>query len=390
MNIKNNIWILRVFNILNAFIIVVPILTIFWLEKGLDMKDVFLLQSIFAFVVLVLEVPSWYFADNYWRKLSLVLWSIVYFLWFLLYPFWEGFLYFAMIEVLLWIWCSFVSWADSALLYDTLLELKREKEYHKIESQYFSFSWYFHAFGSIIWWFFAKISLVFPFFVQIPFMFLLIPFSLLVNEPKKHKDIIDEKQKSMKWILTHTLHKHKEIKWLIMFSAFLTASTLASVWFAQPYWKDLNIPISLFGIIWAVLIFLRWLSSHFSPHIEKALWKKYSLWLLLALPFIGYMWLTIFDKYLGSIIFFLGFHFAFGISTPIIKKYLNELVSSKIRATVLSIQSMLWRAVFVVVWPIIWYFLDVLSYTQAFLISWSFFFIVWFICLIVLRKYRVI
>lgn len=390
MSIQNNIWKLRVFSILNAFIIVVPIMTIFWLERWLNMKDVFLLQSIFAFIVLVLEVPSWYFADNYGRKLSLVLWAFVYFLWFLLYPFWESFIYFCMIEVILWIWCSFVSWADSALLYDTLLELKKEKEYHKTESHFFSLSWYFHALGSVIWWFFAKISIVFPFFVQIPFMFLLVPISLLIEEPRKHKDIIDENKKSIKWILTHTLHKHKEIKWIIIFSAFLTTSTLASVWFAQPYWKDLDIPIAFFGIIWAIIIFLRWLSSHFSPYVEKTLWKKHSLFFLLSLPFIGYMGLAIFDKYLWSIIFFLGFHLAFGIWTPIIKKYINELVSSNIRATVLSIQSMLWRGVFVVVWPIIWYLLDVFTYSEAFILSWLFFFIVWFISLIMLRKYKVI
>ncbi len=390
MNIESNIWKLRLFKIFYDFMIVVPILTIFWLDKGLTMKDVFILQSIFAIFILFLEVPSWYFADKFGRKSALVLGAFIYVFSFILYPFWETFLNFAIIEALLWIGCSFISWADSALLYDSLLTLKREKDYHKLESQFFSFSWYFHALWSILWWFLATFSILLPFYIQIPFIALIIPLSLLLKEPKLYKHIIDEGKKSMKWVITHSLSKHKEIKWLIIFSAFLTTSTLLSVWFAQPYWKSLKIPITFFGIIWAILIFLRWISSHLSPYIEKKLWKKYSLFFLLSLPFMWYIWLAIFDKYIGSIIFFLFFHITFWLSTPILKKYINMLVSSKIRATVLSIQSMLARAIFVIVWPIMWYLLDIFNYQIAFILSWFFFFLIGWISIFMLYKYKII
>ena len=389
-NLENNIWKLKWLRILYDFFIVIPILTIFFLSKWLDMREVFIIQSFFALLILIWEVPSGYFADKYGRKVSIVVWILVWYLAIVLYPFWEWFWYYMIVEWIMWIGASLISWADSALLYDTLFVLWREKDYHKIESDIFAWTGYWLSIASIIWWFLAWYYLELPFLVQIFFMFFTIPLSISLIEAPQHMHIVWDEFKNMKEIVFHYLHKHKEVKRLIIFYAFLWASTLSSVWFAQPFWQSVWLPITFFWILWAVMTFCRALATKLSPIINQKLSRKNIFILLLYLVFSWFMWLAIFDKYIWAVFFIINFQIVFWISSPLFKKYINDLVPSKVRATVLSLNSMVWRLVFVILWPIIWYMFDVFTFREAFLINWVFFFIVWITSILMMRRYKLV
>ncbi len=205
-----------------------------------------------------------------------------------------------------------------------------------------------------------------------------------------HVHVVWEEVKTMKQALFHYLHVHKEIKWLIFFYGFLWTFTPSTLRFLTPFWQSLNIPIALFGIIWAFMIFFRALATKLSPYLDKNFSRKNIIILLSFLIFIWYFWLALFSKVIWSLIFFLFFQAAFWISKPLFRKYINELVSSKLRATVLSINSMFQRLVFVIFWPIIWYFFDILTFSQAFLISWSLFTILLWFCYFMMRRYKLL
>lgn len=388
MKINKNILTLWILRVLREFIVIMPILTIFFLSKWLSMAEIFAIQSIFAFWVLVFEVPSWYFADNYWRKKSIVLWLFITTISFSLYPFWESFLYFALVELIMWIGLSFVSWADSALLYDTLKSSKKEDSYHKIESKFFSYSSYSGAIAWILWGIIASIDILYPFYMEALIIFLAFIVSFLLVEEKHSIEIIWEEKRNILKILEHSLHKNKKLKWLIIFSWFFASSTLASVWFSQAHFQNVWVPIALFGIIWSFMMFVRWIFSSFSHSFEKKFSKKYSLLILLFIPFVWYIGLGIFSKYIWSIVFILAFQIAFWLWNPIFKSYINKLSSSHERATILSIQSMFSRLTFAILWPVIWYLFDVFSFKEAFFIIWNMFFIVWFINLFFFLKHK--
>ena len=354
------------------------------------MREVFIIQSFFASLVLVWEVPSWYFADKFWRKLSIVTWILIWYIAIVFYPFWVWFWYYMMIEWLLWIWVSLLSWADSALLYDSLYSLWKKDEYHKIESNNFAWLWYFLSVASILWGFLASYSLEYPFYAQIFFMFFTIPLALSLKEAPMHMHVVWEEIKWMKNIIIHYLHNHKEVKWLIIFYWFLWSSTLASIWFAQPFWQSVSLPLSLFWIIWAFMTFFRALSTKISPTLNEKLTRKNLFLLLISLVFSWFIWLAIFDKFIWASLFMINFQLAFWIARPLFKKYINELVPSKIRATVLSLNSMFQRLVFVILWPIIWYLFDIFAFREAFLINWTFFFVVWIYSIIMMKKYRLL
>ena len=61
--------------------------------------------------------------------------SILTFLGYLIFSFYSGFNEFFIAEIFLGIGGSLISGADSALIYDTLLELKKDEDYTKIEGK---------------------------------------------------------------------------------------------------------------------------------------------------------------------------------------------------------------------------------------------------------------
>jgi hypothetical protein len=62
------------------------------------------------------------------------------------------------------------------------------------------------------------------------------------------------------------------------------------------------------------------------------------------------------------------FYFSRGIATPVLKDYINRITSSDIRATVLSLRSLIIRANFSILAPLFGYMTDRLTLSQAFII----------------------
>jgi len=127
--LESNIWKLYLFKMLYGFFLSIPIIVLFWQENGLSMFEVMVLQGIFAVAVIVLEVPSGYFADRYGRRNTLMTASLFATLGLMIYSFGYGFIDFLIAETVWAVGVSLVSGADSAMFYDTLIELGKEQTY---------------------------------------------------------------------------------------------------------------------------------------------------------------------------------------------------------------------------------------------------------------------
>ena len=162
------------------------------------------------------------------------------------------------------------------------------------------------------------------------------------------------------------------------------------MWFSQPLWTSLNIPMAYFGILFAILSFFRGIFANLAHLIEDFMGKKMTLILLIFIPFIGYIGHSFFSKSLLSFVFMFAFQLAFAVSRPVISDYINQLVESNIRATVLSVQSMSTRIIFSLIGPLFGYSLDILSFKQTFLIFGFVFLSAGVVCLSFLRVHKVI
>ncbi len=183
------------------------------------------------------------------------------------------------------------------------------------------------------------------------------------------------------------MHGHREVKWLIIYSSLVGASTLTMVWLIQPYLKIAGLPIKFFGIVWASLNFAVGIFSLNAHKVESFLGRKRTLISLIILTAIAYFLVAAFQK-LWAIAFLLIFYFVRGINSPVLKDYLNRLITSDKRATVLSVQGMVGRLIFALVGPFIGWITDIYSLSCALAISGTTFFIFGLFALIFLRLHQ--
>ncbi|MFB6114902.1 MAG: MFS transporter, partial [Candidatus Nanohalobium sp.] len=111
--LEGNIWKLYAFRVIYGFFLSVPIIVLFWRNNGLSMFEVMLLQSLFGFTVILLEVPSGYFADRYGRRKTLIMAGIFSTLGIGAYSLGHNFMQFIIGETLWALGVSLISGANS-------------------------------------------------------------------------------------------------------------------------------------------------------------------------------------------------------------------------------------------------------------------------------------
>ena len=246
------------------------------------------------------------------------------------------------------------------------------------------------AFSQIIGGFIGKINFRWTFYLSIPFYLLLIPISLSFYEPKRHKFIIEKNHlHKLSKIFKFSLMKNIKLRWLIIFSGVIYALNSAGLWLYQPYFKLSGVDIAYFGIIFASFQIVAAISSKYSYVIENKIGAKLSLIILVPIIFVGYL-LTSKVVFLFSFVFIFFFQFVRGFSEPIFSNYVNKLTTSDIRATVLSIESLVGRLLYALLIPFIGWIADIYSILQAFTIAGITTVISGVIILFILHKNRVI
>ena len=386
--LESNIWKLQAIKALRWFMLIMPIIVLFFQENGLSMCEVFILQSVFSIAIVVLEVPSGYLADIVGRKVSIVAGCILAFAGYVAYSFSYGFWGFLIAELFLGFSTSFISGADSAMIYDTLLETGREDEYKKIEGRMLSVGNFAEGIAGLVGGFLALVSLRTPFYFEAAVTFFSIPVAMSLVEPARHKlDNSEGSVKSILKIVKYSLHEHAEIKWLIIYSALVTVSTLTMVWFIQPYLKLVGLPLALFGVVWAALQFSVGIFSFYAHKIELFVGRKTTLVSLIILTVIGYCLLSIFQS-IWAIGFILIFYFVRGICYPVLKDYINRIITSDIRATVLSVTSLVRRLIFSIFGPVIGWISDLYSLPAALMLCGIIFLFWGGISLLLLHRHK--
>lgn len=385
--IRSNVWKLYLLNILFETYFFIPIMVPFLKTLGFTMTEIFLLESAFALTLVILEIPTGYFADIYDRKTSLVISGFFGFIGISIFCLSTTFPGFLLGEILVGISTSFASGAAEALLYDTLLETKEEHKYKKIQGNVFLYQRIGAIIGTISGGFLAVIALRLPFYASVipPFIGMLMTFTL--REPKRHK-IQHEHLRHFVKILKESFFDLK-LRWFIVFAALPRAFFLMAFWMYQAYMGFIQLPIFYFGIIIAGINILSGLGSKFAAEIEKLLTPRFSL---ISIPLVAIIsWLI-----MANVNAAWGLAFAFlsslmwGFSMPVCNDFVQKIVSSERRATVLSIMNLMPRLAFFALSPLLGWFTDAYSIQTALLASAIMLFILSAPVLLILKKVRVL
>jgi len=368
-NVKYNIPKLYIIKIAKWFMLFMPFMIPFYQDNGLSLSEISLLKAIYSISIVALEIPSGYLADILGRKKTLLIGSLFGFLGFATYSFSYGFVGFLIAEIILGFGQSLISGADSAMLYDTLDDLKRKDEYVKYEGRIISIGNLAETIAGIVGGLLVGISLRFPYYVQTFVAFTAIPAALSLIEPVRNTKMLNVGFKNILQIVKYSLSDNKELRWNIIHSSVIGAATLTmATLIVQPYLLHIEIPLFYFGIIWPALNLTVGAIALYAYKIEKKLNKATTLSIItLCIP-LGYIALSQTISYWGIVILFMFYIFR-GFATPVLKDYINQLTDSNVRATVLSVRNFVIRIFFAIVGPFIGWYTDMVNLQNATLIA---------------------
>ena len=219
-------------------------------------------------------------------------------------------------------------------------------------------------------------------------MLLTIPLALTLTEPKRHHwDTLQGNWNGILRIVRFSLHENTRLKWLIFYASVTGASTLTMVWFIQPYLKESGLPLSLFGVVWAALNFSVGIFSMNAYRIERRLGRQKTLFIQIPLLGIGFVLAGMFQALWAIPVLFI-FYFVRGINRPVIKSYINRMVTSDRRATVMSVANMTGRMIFALAGPVVGVIKDVYSIKYALFLAAAIILISGFTVLMFLKKHQ--
>ena len=367
-NYNKNIIRLYLVKISKWFNLVMPVVVLFYQDNGMGMHEIFVLKSIYSVAIVAMEIPSGWMADIWGRKKTLIFGSILGSAGFLMYSFSYGFWAFVLAEVILGIGYSFVSGADSAMLFDSLKAAKKTDEYVKQEGRITSAGNFAEAFAGIAGGFLAAISLRTPFYFQLVVAALAIPASLTLLEPKFHSSEHIHSIKKLVRNIKNTLTTNHNLRISILLSAVTGTATLTFAWLVQPFFKAVDLPVEMFGIFWTALNLTVGVSSAFAHKVEMFLGKRRSILFIIVLLSLGYFLSGVFITFWGIAFLFL-FYLVRGVATPVLKNYINQYTASEIRATMLSVRNFVIRITFAVIGPLLGWITDNISLNYAFMLA---------------------
>jgi len=341
-----------------------PIVVPFYESNGLSMKDIMILQAVYSIAIVVLEIPSGYMADVIGRKKTLIIGAVFGTLGFTTYSLSFGFMGFLVAEIILGIGQSCISGADSAMLYDSLLDKGEEKQYTRFEGRITSLGNVAEAIAGILGGLLAGFAIRAPYVAQTFVAFIALPAAFTLVEPTHKLPLIKTGMMEIVRIARFALIKDRPLRRNIFFSAITGCATLTMAWFAQPFFEYTRIDIAWFGILWTSLNLTVAITSYTAHRLEKKLGQRWSILLISLLIPLGYLSLSRFNLPIGLLVLYL-FYLVRGYATPVLKDYINKITASHIRATVLSVRNFIIRLLFAVIGPLLGWVKDIYSLPQA-------------------------
>jgi len=335
---KNNIWKTWIIMWVNQDYLLFWISVIYMIFMGLNLIEISTVISSWLIISSIWQIPWWVFADKFWYKTSIIIWLILTIFWMSIFAFSNWFFMFALWYSINWFWAAMIWWADQALVYESLLEKNKEKDFKKIISK-ISFYMNFSAlFLCALWWlFYSYFSPQIPFIIQIfiNIVWLFLAISLKPTKiQKQNKTIILQIKESFKYAFTK-----KDFSKIFIFSAIIWSISITTNQFLQPFYKSIEIDEKFFWILASLSFLFWWLGSLFSTKLWKIFSIDHYLVLHASVFSLLLLILTKFSNIPIIVIIISALFFLRWLYVPTISTYINEKVSSDKRATMLSINS---------------------------------------------------
>ncbi|HEX6730140.1 MAG TPA: MFS transporter [Pyrinomonadaceae bacterium] len=375
---------LLLFNTLAASLIW-GINTLFLLDAGLSNTEAFAANAFFTAGFMLFEIPTGVVADLRGRRVSyllgvvtLAISTLLYlYLWRVSAPFWAW----AASSMLLGLGFTFFSGAVQAWLADALAHTGSKDHLEAVMAKGEIVEGSAMLAGSVAGGLIAQTAnLGAPYLLRalllvINFVLAFILMKDLGFKPARDKHPLKEIKVILAGSIRHGL-RNPPVRWLMLAAPFTGAVSIYAFYAMQPYLLELYGKEKAYGIAGlaaAIVAGAQILGGLLVPHIGKIFRRRTSVLFVcemlscLILVIVGLVpnfWLAI------TLLVFWGLMFA--AATPVRQGYLNALIPSQQRATVLSFDSLFGSAGGVVIQPVLGKAADVWGYPISYILSGAF------------------
>ena len=356
--------------------------TIFLLDAGLSNLEAFAANAFFTAGMVIFEIPTGVVADTIGRRVSYLAGTVTLMVTTLLYvllwqiegPFWAW----ALVSMLLGLGFTFFSGAVEAWLVDALDATGYEGSLEAIFGKGQIVTGVGMLTGSVAGGFVAQFtSLGVPFVMRAVVLLVMFAFAFTVMrdigfKPKKSDGTLRE----MRSITSQSIEfgwRVPAVKWLMLASPFTAGVGIYAFYALQPYLLELVGDPTAYGIagVTAALVAGAQIVGGIAAPRIRTLFRLRTSALLLAVAMgaVSLALIGLVQNFWVVVGLVAVWAMLFAAAMPIRQSYLNGLIPSSQRATILSFDSMLGSSGGVVVQPVLGRSADVWGYGSSYLIG---------------------
>ena len=356
--------------------------TLFLLDAGLSNLEAFAANAFYTAGMVIFEVPTGVVADTWGRRVSFLLGTITlagstllyYFLWVAESPFWAW----AVVSVLLGLGFTFFSGAVEAWLVDAMSWAGYDGDLEAVFGRGQMVSGAAMLGGSVAGGVIAQAtSLGVPFLLRVGVLVVMfgVAFRLMFDRgftPEKGSSPLG----AMRHVFVTSLDgglKNPPVRWVMLAAPFTTGVGIYTFYALQPYllelWGDPE-AYSIAGLAAAIVAGSQIVGGYLAPRI-RALFHRRTTPLILGTiaSALVLLLLSVTDAFWVALLLLVVWGMLFSAQMPIRQAYLNGMIPSQQRATVLSFDSLMGNTGGVVVQPVLGRAADVYSYSTSYAIG---------------------
>lgn len=327
--------------------------TLFLLDAGLSNFEAFAANAFFTAGMVIFEIPTGVVADTVGRKMSFLLGTITLAvttgLYWTLWIWHASFGWWALVSVLLGLGFTFFSGAVDAWLVDALTATRYSGSLETIFGRGLVVTGVAMFVGSVLGGVIAQATnLGVPFLLRAGVLIVMFVFALFVMKdlgftPDRSMGPIKATRNVLSESIEHGLKK-RSVRYVILSAPFASGVGIYAFYALQPYLLELYgdaTAYSVAGLAAAILSLAQVAGGVLAPRIRGLFAKRTttvigasltSIAVLILLGITSLFWL--------ATVLLVVWGFVFAVAGPVRQAYLNDMIPSKQRATVLSFDSL--------------------------------------------------
>ena len=340
---------------------------LFFIQNGLSLLQIGLLESIFHGTSLLCEIPSGMLADRFSYKTNLYLARLASIVSSILILFGQGNFWIYALAMMVSAWSyNFDSGTSTAFLYDSAVEAGQKDRYLQISSFLSGVAEVTRTLGTVVAGFFIHGALAWTYLIAIGFSFLSIILIYFMKEPMAKR----EKNESLTF-KTIVLQVRKEWQekpvlfyWMLTYQLVGTLMCMFYFYYQQKISDLAGWQVSLVMLIGSVLNLI---AVYVASQIGKK-WNSNQVFpKLIALTGVA-MLLVFSGTPFAFLLVYLLTDTLYAVYQPIYFNDLQGYLPSSVRATMLSINSMLFSLSMIVIFPLTGWLIDRWGLVAVFLV----------------------